>query len=421
MVDSVALARALNTVLGRPATDTELEEAAEAESLEAAIQAVAAEAQIARMIVTHYRVFYGREPDPEGFAYWTKVAHAHAEDGVVPAKTDVQIASAFAEGAEYELRYAGLDTREIVERMYRDNLAREGDEDGVDYWTSRLDAGMTVAELGYAFATSTEIGDTLADEVTEVLVGLGLHAANKAAPSAEPALHDPRPDVPWADPDWTPDYDWQGGPEDEGKGDRDDAPEAFHGGAGDDRLFGEGGDDIVAGGSGDDRVDGGPGSDILTGGEGADKFVFNNDADNPSRAELLEFYKERGYNWDNITSDDFKFEPDSTVDAPDIVTDFEPGKDKIVFKEDQHDTDYWPRPDTDDIDVMGGALPAKGAAVDHAGEIALYDWEHPNGTGTTLHFDADGDGIVSDGDFVIHLDGVAPGDLGPEDIGFEIG
>lgn len=75
----------------------------------------------------------------------------------------------------------------------------------------------------------------------------------------------------------------------------DDSGVALDGGAGDDLLVGGAGLDVLDGGVGVDTLEGGRGLDILTGGSGADYFVFN------------------------------------SGDGPDLVTDFQPGVDKIVL------------------------------------------------------------------------------------------
>jgi Ca2+-binding RTX toxin-like protein len=75
----------------------------------------------------------------------------------------------------------------------------------------------------------------------------------------------------------------------------DDSGVVLDGGAGHDLLVGGAGLDVLIGATGDDTLEGGLGLDILTGGIGADHFVFN---------------------WN---------------DGPDIVTDFQPGVDKIVL------------------------------------------------------------------------------------------
>jgi Ca2+-binding RTX toxin-like protein len=75
----------------------------------------------------------------------------------------------------------------------------------------------------------------------------------------------------------------------------DDSGVVLEGGAGFDLLIGGAGWDVLNGGADGDTLEGGRGLDILTGGAGADYFVFNRD------------------------------------DGPDLVTDFQPGVDKIIL------------------------------------------------------------------------------------------
>lgn len=71
----------------------------------------------------------------------------------------------------------------------------------------------------------------------------------------------------------------------------------LEGEGGDDRLLGAEGDDTLLGGEGADHLDGGSGADLLTGGAGADVFVFDLAG--------------------------------SRVPAPDVITDFASGTDRI--------------------------------------------------------------------------------------------
>ena len=78
------------------------------------------------------------------------------------------------------------------------------------------------------------------------------------------------------------------------------------GGAGSDSLTGNAGNDSLTGGAGNDTLAGGNGKDTLTGGDGADRFVFaaNNIGGSPAVTE-------------------------STLGAPDTITDFTTGVDKL--------------------------------------------------------------------------------------------
>jgi Ca2+-binding RTX toxin-like protein len=75
----------------------------------------------------------------------------------------------------------------------------------------------------------------------------------------------------------------------------DDSGVVLDGGMGHDLLLGGAGLDVLIGGFGDDTLEGGLGLDVLTGGDGADHFVL------------------------------------SWGDGPDLITDFQPGVDKIIL------------------------------------------------------------------------------------------
>ncbi|WP_405048112.1 calcium-binding protein [Flexibacterium corallicola] len=70
----------------------------------------------------------------------------------------------------------------------------------------------------------------------------------------------------------------------------------IEGGAGNDVLDGNRGSDTVKGGAGNDTITGGKGNDTLTGGTGSDTFIFERD------------------------------------DDKDVITDFDPGNDTILFE-----------------------------------------------------------------------------------------
>lgn len=117
----------------------------------------------------------------------------------------------------------------------------------------------------------------------------------------------------------------------------DDTGIVFEGGAGHDYLVGGTGLDVLNGGIGEDTIEGGRGLDVLTGGAGTDYFIFN---------------------WG---------------DGPDLVTDFQPGFDKIVLGE---GLNFLPFGHDQEL-LTGTELPP----------------EHPNHTGPTrferLFFDTD--------------------------------
>jgi Ca2+-binding RTX toxin-like protein len=108
----------------------------------------------------------------------------------------------------------------------------------------------------------------------------------------------------------------------------DDSGVVLDGGAGHDLLVGGAGLDVLIGGDGDDTLKGGRGLDVLTGGAGADRFVLD------------------------------------YGDGPDLITDFQPGVDKIVLG----DEFGWRPFGTDGLLVTGTEIPTR---FDH--DLLFYD------------------------------------------------
>ena len=106
------------------------------------------------------------------------------------------------------------------------------------------------------------------------------------------------------------------------------ASESLLAGKGDDRLFGHGGADQLAAGTGNDLLEGGTGDDLLAGGLGDD--ILRGDAGDDSLSgdggkDLLT----GGGGADRFI---FAAASESSVSAPDQITDFNPHRDQLVFK-----------------------------------------------------------------------------------------
>ena len=104
-----------------------------------------AAAQAARM----YDTVFGRLPDAAGLGYW-----AEALGGGSLGLQDM--ANGFVSSPEFQAVYGALSNRDFVAAIYANTLRRPGDEDGIAYWTSRLDAGATRASLVVGFSESAE-------------------------------------------------------------------------------------------------------------------------------------------------------------------------------------------------------------------------------------------------------------------------
>jgi hypothetical protein len=97
-----------------------------------------------------YRAAFAREPDAAGLGYWIGALDQGA--------TLTSVAHGFTDSAEFKERYASaLTNRDIVAKYYVNMLNREGEADGMDYWTGVLDNKQdTLAGVLRDFSESTE-------------------------------------------------------------------------------------------------------------------------------------------------------------------------------------------------------------------------------------------------------------------------
>lgn len=101
-------------------------------------------ANVARLYLASFR----RVPDPGGFDYWF---------GRFQAGLDlVSMARHFATSDEFMFRYGPADNRRFVELVYSNVFDRGADTGGWQYWTSRLDGGLTKGGLLAHFSESPE-------------------------------------------------------------------------------------------------------------------------------------------------------------------------------------------------------------------------------------------------------------------------
>ena len=83
-------------------------------------------------LVRLYLAYFGRPPDPSGFAYWQR--QLDAGRGLINA------ARKFAESSEFQRTYGPLGDEAFVELVYRNVLDRLPDASGLDYWVTRLES-----------------------------------------------------------------------------------------------------------------------------------------------------------------------------------------------------------------------------------------------------------------------------------------
>ncbi len=95
-----------------------------------------------------YRAYFLRNPDHNGFTYWTNRRAAGT--------TLARISNTFAASSEFTNRYGDLSNSDFVRRIYQNVLGREPDASGRSYWTRRLDGGEARGVVMLNFSESSE-------------------------------------------------------------------------------------------------------------------------------------------------------------------------------------------------------------------------------------------------------------------------
>lgn len=103
---------------------------------------------VAGIVRRLYLAALTRPGEPTGLYYWDK----RLWEGY----SSEQISRAFCASPEFRNRYDGLANRPFVEALYRNVLGRDGDPDGIAYWTGQLDRGLARAAVVVLFADSPE-------------------------------------------------------------------------------------------------------------------------------------------------------------------------------------------------------------------------------------------------------------------------
>lgn len=100
-----------------------------------------ASAQALDTVQKLYIGFYGRPADPAGLNYWAQMLDQAG--GNVNA-----IINVFSDSAEYQSRFSGLSTTELVNNLYLQSFGRPAEPAGLNYWVSEIFAGnISLSEL----------------------------------------------------------------------------------------------------------------------------------------------------------------------------------------------------------------------------------------------------------------------------------
>lgn len=117
------------------------------------------------------RLYYGilnRAPDFGGLNYWKRR---------VEIKGTTRIAAEMMGSREFARRYGSLNNADFVRAMYPQVFGRAPDTGGLNYWTRKLDAGLSRARMIVFF---TESSEAKRDFMGAVLRALNLETSNLA-------------------------------------------------------------------------------------------------------------------------------------------------------------------------------------------------------------------------------------------------
>ena len=94
-----------------------------------------------------YVSFFNRAADERGLTYWTNRGNSSPNQSSVLK----ELAAGFASHPSFERAYGDLNNSEFVEAVYRNTLGREGDAQGITFWSRLIDGGMSRSDFVATF------------------------------------------------------------------------------------------------------------------------------------------------------------------------------------------------------------------------------------------------------------------------------
>lgn len=123
-----------------------------------------------------YRSFLGREGSAEESLYWIN----KLRDGSI---TGVQAVAGFYNSSEYQNRLKTITNEDYIRSLYQGVLIREADSVGIEFWTGKINGGMSKVDILGGFLDSAEFGANCAR--AGITAGhFGPNAPSASAPAA---------------------------------------------------------------------------------------------------------------------------------------------------------------------------------------------------------------------------------------------
>ena len=111
--------------------------------------------EVSAQVYRLYQAVLDRAPDVTGHLNWTTRL---AVEGMDP----LQVARGFVNSPEFQARFSGLDSEDLVTLLYQNVLDRDPDATGLARWTNDLESGVEPAMVVQGFANSPEFRATTA-------------------------------------------------------------------------------------------------------------------------------------------------------------------------------------------------------------------------------------------------------------------
>jgi hypothetical protein len=104
---------------------------------------------VAGQVYRLYKAAFDRAPDQPGMGFWL-----NASDHL--GQSMLKISAGFMASPEFQQMYAGADNHDFLVKLYQHALHREFDQDGMNFWTAHMAAGLSREQVMLYFAESPE-------------------------------------------------------------------------------------------------------------------------------------------------------------------------------------------------------------------------------------------------------------------------
>ena len=119
----------------------------------------ATEVSLGEKITGLYVAFFNRAADQEGLDYWTDKGEEAQANGEDISNVLKQLSAGFAGHPTFISTYAHLNNKEFVAAIYRNALGRDGDAEGITYWTDLVDRVMSRSDMVATFVELSMVTD----------------------------------------------------------------------------------------------------------------------------------------------------------------------------------------------------------------------------------------------------------------------